>query len=112
MREPFLQRALHPAVREQFDDPAYRERTLALAATAKNRAAVMTNKQNLKALQDAGVQIGFGSDFGVGLRIPGVAEHLELALMVEAGLSPVSPPRGWWSQADHDVDLAAAKLNL
>ena len=27
MHEPFLQRALHPAVRAQFDDPAYRERT-------------------------------------------------------------------------------------
>jgi len=89
MGEPFFQRALHPAVRTQLDDPAYRERTLALPATAKNRAAVATNKQNLKALQDAGVQIGFGSDSGVGLRIPGVAEHLELALMVEAGLTPM-----------------------
>jgi imidazolonepropionase-like amidohydrolase len=89
MREPFLQRALHPAVRVQFDDPAYRERTLALPATAKNKAAVTTNKQNLKALHDAGVRVGFGSDSGVGLRIPGVAEHLELALMVEAGLTPM-----------------------
>jgi imidazolonepropionase-like amidohydrolase len=89
MREPFLQRALHPAVRAQFDDPAYRERTLALPATAKSKAAVATNKQNLKTLHDAGVRIGFGSDSGVGLRIPGVAEHLELALMVEAGLTPM-----------------------
>jgi imidazolonepropionase-like amidohydrolase len=89
MGEPFFQRALHPAVRAQFEDPAYRERTLAMPATAKNRAAVATNKQNLKALQDEGVQIGFGSDSGVGLRIPGVAEHLELALMVEAGLTPM-----------------------
>ena len=31
----------------------------------------------------------FGSDSGVGLRIPGVAEHLELALMVDAGLTPM-----------------------
>jgi imidazolonepropionase-like amidohydrolase len=38
---------------------------------------------------DAGVQIALGSDSGVGLRIPGVAEHLELALMVEAGLTPM-----------------------
>ena len=89
MNEPFFQRALHPEVRAQLDDPAYRERTLAMPATAKNRTAVATNKQNLKALQDAGVQIGFGSDSGVGLRTPGVAEHLELALMVEAGLTPM-----------------------
>ena len=76
MREPFFQRALHPAVRTLLDDPAYRERTLAAPATARNRAAVATNKQNLKALHDAGVRIGLGSDSGVGLRISGVAEHL------------------------------------
>ena len=35
------------------------------------------------------MRVGFGSDSGVGLRIPGVAEHLELALMVEAGLTPM-----------------------
>jgi len=88
-REPFFQRALHPAVRAQLDDPDYRERTLGMPATAKNRAAVVTNKQNLKAIHDDGVRVGFGSDSGVGLRIPGVAEHLELALMVEAGLTPM-----------------------
>jgi imidazolonepropionase-like amidohydrolase len=86
--EPFFQRALHPAVRTLLDGPTYRERTLAAPATAKSRAAVATNKQNLKTLHDAGVQIGFGSDSGVGLRIPGIAEHRELALMVEAGLTP------------------------
>jgi imidazolonepropionase-like amidohydrolase len=102
MGEPFFQRALHPAVRAQLDDPAYRERTLALPATAKNRAAVATNQQNLKALQDAGVQIGFGSDSGVGLRIPGVAEHLELALMVDSRLTPM--------QAITNATSNAAKL--
>src|SRR5215813_13244774 len=88
MREPFVQRVLHPEVRTLIDDPAYRERTLASPATAKNRTAVANIKQNLKTLYDAGVQIGIGSDSGVGLRIPGVAEHLELALLVEAGLTP------------------------
>src|SRR5215469_14770003 len=37
-REPFLQRALHPAVRAQLDDADYRERTLALPATAKKQS--------------------------------------------------------------------------
>jgi imidazolonepropionase-like amidohydrolase len=90
MREPFVQRALHPEVRAQLDDPAYRERTLGSSGTAKNRGAVATNKKNLKVLYDAGVRIGLGSDSGVGLRIPGVAEHLELALMVEARVYSVA----------------------
>jgi len=75
-REPFFQRALHPAVRAQLDDADYRERTLALPATAKNRAAVTTNKQNLKAVHDAGVRVGFGSDSGVGRgRASGTRAH-------------------------------------
>jgi len=115
-REPFFQRALHPAVRAQFDDADYRERTLALPATAKNRAAVTTNKQNLKVVHDAGVRVGFGSDSGVGLRIPGVAEHLELALMVEAGLTPMQAITNATSNAaallklDDRGVLAAGKL--
>jgi imidazolonepropionase-like amidohydrolase len=60
MREPFFQRASHPEVRTQLDDPAYRERTLGSPGTTKNRAAVATNKKNLKDLYDAGVRIGLG----------------------------------------------------
>jgi imidazolonepropionase-like amidohydrolase len=88
-KEPFVQRVLHPSVRSLLDDPAYRERTLAAAGSAKARAAVANNKENLKTLHDAGVRIAFGSDSGVGLRFPGVAEHRELALSVEAGLTPM-----------------------
>ena len=47
------------------------------------------NKANLLAVYKAGIPIGFGSDSGVGLRIPGIAEHRELQLMVEAGLTPL-----------------------
>ena len=44
-------------------------------------------------------RIGFGTDSGAMLtRIPGFAEHRELQLMVEAGLSPMeafaAPPAG------------------
>ena len=47
------------------------------------------NQKNLMTLYKAGINIGFGSDSGVGLRFPGVAEHRELDLMVEAGLTPL-----------------------
>jgi imidazolonepropionase-like amidohydrolase len=89
MKEGSFQRGLHPALRALFDDPAWRERTVGAAGSAKAKANVAMNKQNLKTLHDAGVQIGFGTDSGVGLRIPGIAEHRELALMVEAGFTPV-----------------------
>ena len=42
-KEQFVQRVLHPSVRSLLDDPAYRERTLAAAGSAKARAAVANN---------------------------------------------------------------------
>ena len=45
-------------------------------------------KKNLKALYDAGVPIGFGTDAGPPGRFAGFFEHWELQLMVEAGFTP------------------------
>jgi imidazolonepropionase-like amidohydrolase len=64
---------------------------------------LQVNLKNLKALYDAGVKIGFGTDAGATpLRIPGFAEHRELALMVDAGLTPL--------QAIHIATQNAAQL--
>ena len=45
--------------------------------------------KNLKKLADAGVRYGFGTDTGVPGRFHGYFEHLELAQMVKAGLTPM-----------------------
>ena len=44
--------------------------------------------RNLKYLQDAGVGIAFGTDTGPPARFQGYFEHMELELMVKAGLTP------------------------
>ena len=45
---------------------------------------------NLKKLQTGSALIAFGTDSGANAyRIPGFAEHRELQLMVEAGLTPL-----------------------
>ena len=47
-------------------------------------------KTNLKLMYAAGVRVGFGTDSGANpVRLPGYAEHRELQLMVEAGLTPL-----------------------
>jgi imidazolonepropionase-like amidohydrolase len=87
LEEPFLRAAIDPALRALFEDAGWRQRQL--AASGPSRAAVAMNQRNLKTLHDAGVRIGFGTDSGAThLRVPGFAEHRELELMVEAGLSP------------------------
>lgn len=58
------------------------------SAAAAYRAALSQAQRNLKALSDAGLPIAFGTDAGPRARFPGYFEHLELQLMVDAGLTP------------------------
>ena len=89
MDEPFFRHSVQPALQKQFDDPAWREKTLAAPGPKNSREALQMNQRNLAILFESGVQIGFGTDSGaMPLRIPGFAEHRELELMVEAGLTP------------------------
>jgi imidazolonepropionase-like amidohydrolase len=89
-RTSFARAALSPALARQIDDPAWRAKILAAPQTAAARQALQVNLQNLKILYDAGVKIGFGTDSGaVAVRVPGISEHRELALMVQAGLTPL-----------------------
>lgn len=90
MDRPFFTHAVQPALAKQFADGAWRDKVQNDGSTPVNEAALKTNEQNLKALYDAGVKVGFGTDSGATpLRIPGFAEHRELALMVDAGLTPL-----------------------
>ncbi|RZM31327.1 MAG: hypothetical protein EOP67_33565, partial [Sphingomonas sp.] len=91
---PFARAALSPALAQQVDDPAWRAKILADPKTADARKSLAMNLRNLKTLYDAGVKIGFGTDSGASaVRVPGIAEHRELALMVEAGLTPAQAVR-------------------
>ena len=84
--DPFFRMALDPDLEAQLRDEAWRAETLAEAGEARN--AVATNLSNLRALHAAGVKIALGTDSGAtALRLPGFAEHLELAHMVSAGMS-------------------------
>jgi imidazolonepropionase-like amidohydrolase len=88
--QPFFIRALQPAVQAQFASAAWRDGVLANPKLAASREAVQMNQRNLAALHQGGVQIAFGADSGANpLRIPGFAEHRELVLMGDAGLTPL-----------------------
>lgn len=87
--EPFLRAALPPAVLAQWSDAAWRERQLAGAGIPGSRKAVAMNLANLGRLHAGGVRIGFGTDAGaMPQRVIGFAEHRELELMTQAGLTP------------------------
>ena len=53
------------------------------------KAGLEIAKKNLKTLKDQGVRIAFGTDTGPPGRFQGFFEHLELEMMVQAGLTPM-----------------------
>lgn len=82
--------AMSPALRESVAEEAWRRTTLAKPSIAAARAALAMNQRNILTLYRSGVHIGFGTDSGATpLRLPGFAEHRELILLVQAGLTPL-----------------------
>ena len=89
LSDPLLIAALPASRLAVLRSPAYRDKVESDPATVGHRRDFALASQNLKRLYDAGVKIGFGTDSGATLaRVPGYAEHHELALMVRAGLTP------------------------
>jgi imidazolonepropionase-like amidohydrolase len=90
MDDPFFTQAVDPALLQRWHSPFYAKEIEANPNTPKNRAAAAMGQRNLKTLFDSGVKVAFGTDSGaLPTRIPGFAEHLELQLMVQSGLSPM-----------------------
>ncbi len=87
-----------------FDDPFFLERSapsdLAAFLTPERRtqstgqqarywqAALPLAMENLRRLHEGGVRVAMGTDSGPSGRFQGYFEHVELEMMVEAGLSP------------------------
>jgi imidazolonepropionase-like amidohydrolase len=86
--DPFFQEGAKEAEVARLSDPAFMESVRGSAAAARYREVLGQAQRNLKRLTDAGVPVAFGTDAGPPGRFPGYLEHMELDLMVEAGLTP------------------------
>jgi len=94
LNDPFFRAALEPGVYEMVTSPAYKERLKNNPATARERGALRIAMKNLLILHKAGVKIALGTDSGaMPIRVQGFGEHLEMELMVKAGLTPLEAIR-------------------
>jgi len=91
--DPFFLANAHPGELARASDPAFMERMRTSASAAAYRVALSQAQRNLKTLHDAGIPIAFGTDSGPSARFPGYFEHMELRLMVDAGLTPAEALR-------------------
>jgi imidazolonepropionase-like amidohydrolase len=88
--DPFFTAALDPGVLEMITSPEYKAKVQSNKVTAQEQAALPQAMRNLKKIYDAGILVTLGTDSGATpIRIQGFAEHMELALMVRAGLTPI-----------------------
>lgn len=107
LQQPFLRQALHRDVLARWSQPEWQRAQLAGSGNPAARAAVATNLDNVRRLHAAGVKLGFGTDAGaMPHRVIGVAEHRELQLLVQAGLSPAQALQVATSQAADLLGLA------
>ena len=87
--DPFFTRSVPAGVVQTLRSPSY-QKTVSSDPHMDAYPKFLENaKRNLKVLAGAGVRYGFGTDTGPPGRFPGYFEHWELALMVDAGLTPM-----------------------
>jgi imidazolonepropionase-like amidohydrolase len=72
----------------QLKEPARQQAMRTSASARRYKIALDVASKNLKRLLDAGVPIAMGTDTGPTGRFQGYFEHMELELMVKAGLTP------------------------
>jgi imidazolonepropionase-like amidohydrolase len=87
--DEFFLRHADPKVVDQLKDPARQKQMQSSKSAQQYKKALEVASANLKTLKDAGVRIAMGTDTGPPARFQGYFEHLELELMVKAGLSPM-----------------------
>lgn len=93
-QEPFFKRGLYRYQTEVdiLKDPKLQMETRNSAGAQNIKKALVQANKNLKTLSDAGILIGMGTDTAspndLG-RWPGYFEHVELEMMVQAGLTPM-----------------------
>jgi imidazolonepropionase-like amidohydrolase len=87
--DPFFTRAVSPRSLEVLGDVQRQKQISSGAHFADYPKILAMAEGNTKRLLDAGVHVGFGTDSGPPGRFPGYFEHWELALLVDAGLTPM-----------------------
>jgi imidazolonepropionase-like amidohydrolase len=86
--DPFFTKETGAEVIAALDSEEWRDRSSSRTAQIY-KTQLEVAKRNVKTLSDAGVPIAMGTDTGPRARFQGYFEHGELALMVEAGLTPM-----------------------
>jgi imidazolonepropionase-like amidohydrolase len=87
--DPFFLKEAEPEILAQLEDPERQKQIRESRSAQLYKQALDVASRNVKLIVDGGARVAFGTDSGPPARFQGFFEHLELELMVEAGLTPM-----------------------
>lgn len=91
--DPYFLKEADPAILEELKTPERQSRMRNSRSAQGYKLALEVAMANIGALNDAGVKIAMGTDTGPPARFQGYFEHMEMQMMVEAGMSPLDAIR-------------------
>ena len=91
--DPYFLKEADPAILEELKTPERQSRMRNSTSAQGYKLALEVAMANIGALNDAGVKIAMGTDTGPPARFQGYFEHMEMQMMVEAGMSPLDAIR-------------------
>jgi len=104
--DPFFLREADRDVVAQLQEPARQAAMRASKSAQAYKAGLVVARRNLKRASDAGLLIVMGTDAGPAPeRFQGYFEHVEMAMMAEAGLTPTRVLRAATSDAARAMKL-------
>ncbi len=90
VEEPFFKASLEPGVYEMIVSEKYQNQVKNSPDFERNMKGFKIALTNVKKIHDAGILVVLGTDSGAfPIRAQGFSEHLELELLVQAGLTPL-----------------------
>jgi imidazolonepropionase-like amidohydrolase len=90
INDVFFKESLEPGVYDMITSKSFRDNIKTSPNYQRDQNGLAIAMINLKKIHDAGITVCMGTDSGATpVRTQGFSEHLEMALMVEAGLTPL-----------------------
>ena len=86
--DPYFLKEVEPAIFEQLSSPERMSQVAGSRSAQTYKAQLPTAMDNVGTLQREGIRIAMGTDTGPPARFQGYFEHMEMHMMVDAGLSP------------------------
>ena len=86
--DPYFLKEVDPAILEQLSSPERMSQVAGSRSAQIYKAQLPTAMDNVGTLHREGIRIAMGTDTGPPARFQGYFEHMEMHMMVDAGLSP------------------------